>query len=289
MGTAVKSVHVTSTIGRDSLGSVGVERGTHVIEGVHVIIEVLTQDVAGTYMDEHGIDRFSGNHHHTEHPSHDMHHTTSTSASHGNAAKQPAGRDEVAGVKSPQIRQFSWGESVGKTMLVPVTLGKHRVLGVVDTAAQVSLISSDVWARLGFEMEHHLELVQLANAQRDSVMDGHLYTHVGFLLGGRKFYSDFVVADISDEMIIGMDFLKKHKCKIDLEDDSLEIGRHDKVFAVMKGDTDQRYHISRVTLTKKTKIPSHSMQFVSVKVQNPAPVMYAVEPAQKASLFSPRW
>ena len=291
MGTAVKRVHVTSTIGRDSLGSVGVGRGTHannnVIEGVHDITEVLTQDVAGTYMDEHGIDRFSGNHHHTEHPSHDMHHSTSTSASHGNAAKQPAARDEVAGVKSPQIRQFSWGESVGKTMLVPVTLGKHRVLGVVDTAAQVSLISSDVWARLGFEMEHHPKLVQLANAQRDSVMDGHLYTHVGFLLGGRKFYSDFVVADISDEMIIGMDFLKKHKCKIDLEDDSLEISRHDKVFAVMKGDTDQRYHISRVTLTKKTKIPPHSMRFVSVKVQIPAPVTYAVEPAQKASLFSP--
>ena len=37
-------------------------------------------------------------------------------------------------------------------------------------------------------------------------------------------------------MIIGMDFLKKYKCKIDLEDDSLEIGKQDKVFAVMKGD-----------------------------------------------------
>ena len=70
MGTAVKSVHVASTISRDSLGSVGVDRGTHadtnVIEGVHDITEVLTQDVAWTYMDEHGTDRFSGNHPHTE-------------------------------------------------------------------------------------------------------------------------------------------------------------------------------------------------------------------------------
>ena len=65
--------------------------------------------------------------------------------------KQPVARDEVDGVKSPQIRQFSWGETVGKTMLAPVTLGKHWVLGVIDTAAQVSLISREVWAGLGIE------------------------------------------------------------------------------------------------------------------------------------------
>ena len=176
-------------------------------------------------------------------------------------------------------------------MLVPVTLGKQRVLGVVDTAAEVSLISSDVWEELEMEMECIPEVVQLANAQRDSVMDGRLYTHGGFLLGGWKYYSDFVMADILDGMILGMDFLTKHKCKIDLKDDSLEIEKRDKVFAVMKGDTDQRYHVSRVTLMKKTKIPPHSMRFVSVKVQNPAPVTYAVEPAQKASLFKAtiRW
>ena len=98
---------------------------------------------------------------------------------------------------------------------------------VVDTAAQVWLISSDVLEELEMEMECIPEVVQLANAQRDSVMDGRLYTHVGFWLGGRKYYSDFVVADISDGMILGMDFLKKHKCKIDLEDDSLEIEKRD--------------------------------------------------------------
>ena len=57
---------------------------------------------------------------------------------------------------------------------------------------------------------------------------------------------------------------------------------------MMKGDVgDHPYYVSRVTLSKKTKIPPHSKRFVSVKVQNPAPVTYAVEPFQKTSLFSP--
>ena len=315
MGTEATSVCAVSIADNGSPCSVRVEQGTNgdttVIEGVRDFAEVPIHDIAGTYAAEHHTHRFSGNPLHTEHPSKDMHDTVRTSASKGNSdrelgntqgidkkqgafdkeetspVKQPVARDEVDGVKSPQIRQFSWGETVGKSMLVPVTVGKHRVFAVVDTAAQVSLISSDVWEELEMEMECIPEVVQLANAQRDSVMDGRLYTHVGFLLGGQKYYSDFVVADISDGMILGMDFLKKHKCKIDLEDDSLEIEKRDKVFAVMKGDTEQRYHVSRVTLTKKTKIPPHSMQFVSVKVQNPAPVTYAVEPTQKASLFSP--
>ena len=263
MGTEATSECAVSIADNGSPCSVRVGQGTNgdttVIEGVSDFAEVPIHDMAGTYAAEHHTHRFSGNPLPTEHPSKDMHDTVSTSASQGNSGreivntqgidkkqgafnkeetspvKQSVARDEVDGVKSPQIRQFSCGETVGKTMLVPVTLGKQRVLGVI--AAQVSLISREVWAGLGIEMEHHPELVQLANAQRDSVMDGHLYTHVGFLLGGRKYYSDFVVADISDGMIIGMDFLKKYKCKIDLEDDSLEIGKQDKVFAVMKGDS----------------------------------------------------
>ena len=316
MGTDATSVCADSKTDNGSPCSVRVEQGmdgdTAVMEGVRDFAEVPIHDRAGTYTEEHHTNRFSGNPLHTEHPFKDMHDTVSTLASQGNSGrelvntqgidkkqgafdkeetssvKQPVARDEVDGVKSPQIRQFSWGEAVGKTMLVPVTLGKQRVLGVIDTAARVSLISHDVWPGLGIEMEHHPELMQLANAQRDSVMDGHLCTHVGFLLGGRKYYSDFVVADISNGMIIGMDFLKKYKCKIDPEDDSLEIGKQDKVFVVMKGDVgDHWYRASQVTLSKKTKIPPHSMRFVSVKVQNPAPVTYAVEPFQKTSLFSP--
>ena len=199
---------------------------------------------------------------------------------HGTHNKIPGGQ--------PQIRQFTWGETTGMTMVVPVSFGGTKLSAVVDTAAQVSLIRQSVWEKIAIQHDVIPETVQLANAQKDSGMEGKLFSHVGFILGGRKYYIDIVVADISDPMILGLDFLKMNKCKINLEDDSLELNGTEKIFAVMKGETsDKRYHVSRVLLTKKTTIPPHSIKFVSVKLQNPADVVYAVEPNPRPSLFIP--
>ena len=52
------------------------------------------------------------------------------------------------------------------------------------------------------------ETVQLVNAQKDSDMEGKLFSHEGFILGGRKYYIDIVVADICDPMILGLVFLR---------------------------------------------------------------------------------
>ena len=122
-------------------------------------------------------------------------------------------------------------------MVVPVSFGGTKLSAVVDTAAQVSLIRQSVWEKIAIQHDVIPETVQLANAQKDSGMKGKLFSHVGFILGGRKYYIDIVVADISDPMILGLDFLKMNKCKINLEDDSLELNGTEKIFAVMKGET----------------------------------------------------
>ena len=180
-----------------------------------------------------------------------------------------------------------WGPVAGMTKVVPVYIGSRKISGVVDTAAQVTLVRNDVWS----SMQLHTgkpELVQLSNAEKNSDMEGYLYMNVGFVLGGQKYFLAIVVANISDDMILGLDFLKQHKCRIDLED-SLEMQNGDKIYATMKGgDPTKRYNVSRVTLSKKVKIPPHSVQFVSVKIQNPAEVTYAVEPIQKTAIFSPQ-
>ena len=201
------------------------------------------------------------------------------SRTHKACSKNPEGQ---------QVRQFTWGETTGMTMVVPVSLGGSKSSAVVDTAAQVSLIRQSVWDELSIHHDAMPEIVQLANAQKDSGMEGKLFNHVGFMLGGRKYYLDIVVADISDPMILGLDFLKTNQCKINLEDDSLELNGNEKIFAVMKDEkSDKRYHVSRVLMAKKATVPPHSIKVVSVKLQNPAGVVYAVEPSQRPSLFIP--
>ena len=188
----------------------------------------------------------------------------------------------------PQIRQFIWGTTSGMTMVVPVYMGGRKISAVVDTAAQVTLISSKLWGTLQVGSEKTPELVQLSNAEKDSCMEGQLYTHVGFALGGRKYFSDVVAANIADDMILGLDFLKSNKWKIDLEDDSLEMANGDKIYATMEGGHyEKRYNVSRVMLNRKVTIDPHQIAFVSVRLDNPAAVTYAVEPVEKASLFSP--
>ena len=86
------------------------------------------------------------------------------------------------------------------------------------------------------------EVVQLLHEQQqivvtpdaDSWMDGGIVQHLGFQLGGQKYFWDVVEAVISDDFIIGIDFLKSVKCKIDLESNVLELGNGHRVQATMK-------------------------------------------------------
>ena len=98
--------------------------------------------------------------------------------------------------------------------MVPVWIGRRQVMAVVDTAAQVTMMSRALSEELGCGVP--VEKVQLRNAQQDSWMDGGIHEHFGFQLGVRKYYWDVVEADIGDSFIIGIDFLMSVKCKIDL-------------------------------------------------------------------------
>ena len=134
---------------------------------------------------------------------------------------QPAGNPKASSDSGrPQIRQFSWSPNQALTMMVPVWIGRRQVMAVVDTAAQVIIMSRALSEELGCEAP--VEKVQLRYAQQDSWMDGGIHEHFGFQLGGKKYYWDVVEADIGDSFIIGIDFLKSVKCKIDPDGNKFE-------------------------------------------------------------------
>ena len=93
-------------------------------------------------------------------------------------------------------------------MMVPVSFGKVSVSAVVDTAAQITVISPDLRRKLKLVKPSNMEQVELCNAQKDAVMmGGTLWPHIGFNLGGRNYYCDVIEADIHDSLILGIDFL----------------------------------------------------------------------------------
>ena len=156
-------------------------------------------------------------------------------------------------------------------MMVPVWIGRRQVMAVVDTAAQVTIMSHALSEELGCEAP--VEKVQLRNAQQDCWMDGGIHEHFGFQLGGRKYFWDVVEADIGDPFIIGIDFLKSVKCKIDLDGNNLELANADHIPATMKRNTDSdAVHVSRV--------------LVRATLENPADVPILLESQESSLLFA---
>ena len=185
---------------------------------------------------------------------------------------QPPGPPEVSSDSGrPQVCQVNWSPNQALTMMVPVWIGCRKVMAMVDTAVQVTIMSRALSEELGCEAP--VEKVQLWNAHQDSWMDGGIHEHFGFQLGGKKYYWDVVEADIGDSFIIGIDFLKSVKCKIDLDGNNLELANGDRIPATMKRNTDSdAVHVSRVLLHRKTIIPPKNMKLVRATLEGPADV-----------------
>ena len=126
-------------------------------------------------------------------------------------------------------------DSGGDTMLVPVAINGTRISAVVDTVAQVTVMNPETRQTLGLVESSSSEVVQLRNAQKESVMSGRLWKHVGLRLGGRKYYLDIVEAYINDSFILGMYFLQQHHCRIDMGQNVLEMADGEKIHATMQG------------------------------------------------------
>ena len=200
-------------------------------------------------------------------------------------SQAPSHTEETVEDEHPQVRQFNWSPNQALTMMVPIWIGSRQVMAVVDTAAQVTIISCALSEELGCEPP--VEKVQLRNAQQDSWMDGGIHERFGFQLGSRKYYWDVIEADIGDSFIIGIDFLKSVKCKIDLDGNNLELANGDRIPATMKRNADgEAVHVSRVLLHRKTTIPPKSMKLVKAKLESPAEVPFLLKTAESSSVFA---
>ena len=137
-------------------------------------------------------------------------------------------------------------------------VGRRKIMAVIDTTAQVTLINRRLSQELG--CQDLVERVQLQNAQMDSWMDGGIVQHFGFQWGRQKYFWDVVEADIGDDFIIGVDFLKSVKCKIDLEGNVLKLGNGDRVQAMMKKNGDgQEIHVGVVAAENFSSAKEHEI------------------------------
>ena len=120
--------------------------------------------------------------------------------------------DIAAGVEQIELGQFESGSSLS----VPVLVGNYPTSAVVDTAAQVSIISDRLFHLLD-PKPAKLRDVVLHTAGRDMTMRGTVVGPLSIELGGQKLSEELYVAPIADNMLLGLDLLSKHQVAIHLQ------------------------------------------------------------------------
>ncbi len=169
---------------------------------------------------------------------------------------------------TPQIRELLLREHCGISLGLPVEIGGHQVLGIVDSAAQITVVNSHLARKMSLSTSGS-ELVRLRNAQTSSFMNGNIVRKTRLKIGSQVFMWDVVVADIADDLLLGLDFLRAHKAKLDFERDIITLG--DDIFpAIVKRDlSGNSFHVSQVIIQKRVVVPPNSMVVLPAQLLSP--------------------
>ncbi len=187
----------------------------------------------------------------------------------------------ASGIQSPpnvSVRELTLRDSVGISLGIPMSIGNKEVFGVVDSAAQITVVSSRVFPELHLSTAKS-ELVRIKNAQTGSAMDGYLVKSVQFLIGNKTYMWDVVVADISDELLLGLDFLKAHSAKLDFERNTITL-QGDVIHATLKKDlAGNSFQVNCASVARQTVIPPNSMMVITARLSAPSPHDFVLIPS----------
>ena len=167
---------------------------------------------------------------------------------------------------------------------VPILIQGVKTFAVVDTAAEVTIISDKLYESLE-EKPKIIKEVVMNTAGRDLKMKAHIVFPVRLKLGEKVYEEQIYVAPIEDEMLLGIDFLEKHKADIDICERQLKL---DGITLPMQLSSDGTTpKVARVVLNRRTIIPPNSVVKVTgfTKMGNQP---YTIEPDKKSKVLIPR-
>lgn len=182
---------------------------------------------------------------------------------------------------TPDLQPHLRGVSTqGLTLMIPTKVNGEETYAVVDTAAQVTIISQDFAASMAKPLRLS-DNIQCKNAENNNWMEGRWAKNVRFTIGRKQYKINVVVAPITDNVILGLDFLKEHKAVVNLKDNNLILGKEVIQASLRRGPGGSVYRVSRVFLAKRIVVPPNSVKMASARLESPAESMFVVQPTQR--------
>ena len=147
--------------------------------------------------------------------------------------------------------------SAAGNLLIPITFTGVSLHAVLDTAAQVSVVGSRF-------VDNFLPTLQFFGAftpngvKADSPLPASRSNDVQVTLGDKIFQWKFLKADISDDCILGLDFIANFKLNIRLSENTVTVGDCVIPIHVSSHNTIHSCMVNTVSLFKNVRIKPYS-------------------------------
>lgn len=199
-------------------------------------------------------------------------------------SRQPEGQPEMTGDGEPDAVTVCQLKSVSQFSM-EIQVGDQTVEAIVDTAAQVTIISDRLYNRLKRKPQKIRE-VKLLTAGRQMSMKGFVVGPVRLKIGEKWYSEEVYVAPIEQEMLLGFDILFNRGAAI------LDMGQGTLTFdgqmiQLNMGSQKGVPIVARVVVGRRQVVPPNSVVRVICKSSDPMPD-YFIEPVDGLKVLVPR-
>ena len=174
-----------------------------------------------------------------------------------------------------------------QSILIDVKVAGAQTTAVIDTAAQVTVISEDFVKNLTKPLRY-VKDVCLKGAGKEQFFSAKLAREVQIKIGKRTINWDLYVAPITDSVILGLDFLRFIGAKINQESNTVKVGDRVIKAHLKRVGNEELYQVSRVSATKRYVVPPHAVAFVPCTLKNPIVGDFMVYPDYAANKLQKR-
>ena len=132
----------------------------------------------------------------------------------------------------------------------------------IDTGSNISIVRADVLANAERQcIQPVRSCLQTVTGKKAPIHgEGDVHLEVGNLIMTHQMW----VTDIQDECLLGLDFLERHNCLVNLKDHCLRIGSQEIPLKKSKGETPPS--CCRAVLNKDVSIPPLSETIIPVRI-----------------------
>ena len=179
-------------------------------------------------------------------------------------------------------------DEVGITLLIALQINQSRVMAVIDTAAQMSMVSFKLLDELGISVDTTVHpRMKIKNAENDSFMNCFVLPEMQLVIDGKTFSHAFAAGPISDELILGLDFWLRNKGVINLPEQFVELDGCRVPTEMVKTSAGGWIHVSQVRVAENLVVRPHCKSFVKIQLSNNSAVDFVTAPFACRQLLGP--